>query len=72
MPGPQELLDTITNPLSQLIPTQTVNVACPPIPYFDGSQVTAHCSAVNDMQPLLRNLSRLGAQVSAFFIALRD
>lgn len=72
VPGPQELLDTITNPLSQLVPTQTVNVACPPIPYFDGQQVTAHCAAVEDMQPLLRNLSRLGAQVSAFFIALRD
>lgn len=73
IPSVQELFDTITNPLSAVLPQQPVDpVACPPVPWFMEQQVTAHCGAVELAQPLMRDLSRLGAQVAAFFIALKE
>lgn len=73
IPSVQELFDQITNPLSAILPQQSSEaVACPAVPWFMGQEVTAHCSAVEMAQPLMRDLSRLGAQVAAFFIALKE
>lgn len=73
IPTAQELIDMLTNPLGMLIPQQSNSgVACPPFPWLMGQSVTAHCDAVSLAQPFIGNVSRLAAQIAAFFIALRD
>lgn len=73
VPTAQEIIDTLTNPLSALIPVPSGQpVACPPFPWLMGQQVTAHCPAVELAQPWMGNASKIAAQIAAFFIALRE
>lgn len=73
VPTAQEIIDTLTNPLSALIPVPSNQpVACPSFPWLMGQQVTAHCPAVELAQPWMGNASKIAAQIAAFFIALRE
>ncbi len=70
---PQTILNTITNPLSAIMPQQSISpVACPALPWFNNTQITTHCTAWPSFEPYVLAFSHIAAQISAFFIILKS